>query len=298
MKINKTHKTYNPSYFQKEMSKEIYSHSKLSTFEQCPLKYKFKYIDKIQPITEETIESHLGKTVHSTLEWLYNQVKKGIIPSLDETIIFYSEEWTEKYSDKFLIVKSGLTEKDYYNKGIKFIIDYYFKHTPFSDNTIALEKRILFHLDNNKQFLIQGYVDRLVYSKENDEYEIHDYKTSSSMPTQEKIESDRQLSLYSLAIKNSYNHHKPVRQVWHYLAFNKLIEVRKSDELINKLKFQTLKLIEDIQSAKMFPAIISPLCHWCEFKPICPAWKNKNNPQDELWRSDKQINLVKFFKRD
>ena len=33
---------------------EIYSHSKLSTFEQCKLKYKYRYIDKIKPDVEQT----------------------------------------------------------------------------------------------------------------------------------------------------------------------------------------------------------------------------------------------------
>ena len=54
-----------------------YSHSKLCTFEQCPLKYKLRYIDKIKPVIEKTIESHLGKVVHGTLEWIYNSVKEN-----------------------------------------------------------------------------------------------------------------------------------------------------------------------------------------------------------------------------
>jgi len=52
-----------------------YSHSKLSTYEQCKLRYKLKYIDKIIPEVEKSIESHLGSVVHETLEWLYNSVK-------------------------------------------------------------------------------------------------------------------------------------------------------------------------------------------------------------------------------
>ena len=27
----------------------VYSHSRLSTFEQCPLKFKFRYIDYVEP---------------------------------------------------------------------------------------------------------------------------------------------------------------------------------------------------------------------------------------------------------
>ena len=55
----------------------VYSYSKLNTFKQCPLKFKFRYIDKIIPKIERTIEAHLGSVVHETLEWIYKQVKKA-----------------------------------------------------------------------------------------------------------------------------------------------------------------------------------------------------------------------------
>ena len=72
------------------MSK-YYSHSKIGTFEQCPLKFKFRYIDKI-PTEAITIEAHLGRIVHSTFEWLYTQVKeKENIPEIHEVISYYTK---------------------------------------------------------------------------------------------------------------------------------------------------------------------------------------------------------------
>ncbi len=52
-----------------------YSHSKLSTFEQCPIKFKYRYIDKIPVEFEKTIEAFLGEIVHEALEWLYTEIK-------------------------------------------------------------------------------------------------------------------------------------------------------------------------------------------------------------------------------
>ena len=99
-----------------------YSHSKLSTFEQCPLKFKYRYIDKIIPEIEKSIEAHLGTAVHDTLEWIYIEVKNGKVPTLDDAIVKYSESWQKDFSDKLVIVKQHLTAKDYYNKGVEFII--------------------------------------------------------------------------------------------------------------------------------------------------------------------------------
>ena len=39
----------------------IYSHSRLSTFEQCPFKFKLRYIDEIEPEIEKTIEAHFQR---------------------------------------------------------------------------------------------------------------------------------------------------------------------------------------------------------------------------------------------
>ena len=74
----------------------IYSHSRLSTFEQCPFKFKLKYIDKLKPDIEKTIESHLGSAVHETLEWVYNTIKqtKKFI-TISEIITYYAVKWQD-----------------------------------------------------------------------------------------------------------------------------------------------------------------------------------------------------------
>ncbi len=248
----------------------IYSHSKLSTFEQCPLKYKYKYIDKIKPLIEKTIEAHLGSSVHNALEWLYNNAQKKIIPTIDDIINYYINSWEQDYNDKILIVKEGLTAKDYFNKGVEFLMNYYSKYYPFKDGTIECEKRISIILEGDIK--IQGFIDRLVHNIETGEYEIHDYKTANSLPTREKIDEDRQLALYSIAIKEHYGKDKEVVLIWHYLAHNQKISSKRTNEQLEKLKKETLKLIKNIESAEKFPPNKSVLCHWCEYKSICPVW--------------------------
>lgn len=252
-----------------------YSHSKLSTFEQCRLKYKFRYIDKIKPEIEKTIESHLGEIVHETLEWLYKKVLENQTPTLDSTITFFSERWQKKYAPEILIVKKELTEKDYFSKGIQFILDYYAKHHPFNDNTLEIEKQIILKLGENKEHEIVGFIDRLAFNKETQEYEIHDYKTSNSFPSKEKIETDRQLALYSIAVKEFFGEDKKICLIWHYLNFDKKICSRRTKEQLEKLKNEILEIIKEIEFEREFQYSKSPLCDWCEFKSICTAWKNE-----------------------
>jgi hypothetical protein len=44
----------------------IYSHSRLETFETCPQKYNFRYIDEIAKLKEQTVEAFVGSRVHET----------------------------------------------------------------------------------------------------------------------------------------------------------------------------------------------------------------------------------------
>ncbi len=254
----------------------IYSHSKLSAFEQCPLKFKYKYIDKLPPDIEKTIEALLGTCVHNTLEWIYNKsLNNEKIPSIEETIKYYSEEWESEDSENIEIVKKDKTKKDYFNLGINFILNYYKKHYPFKDGTIECEKKVILEIDKENNHKIQGYIDRLVYNQETEEYEIHDYKTANSLPTKEKIETDRQLALYSIAIKEILNTEKNVSLIWHYLAHNKKIVSKRTFEELEKLKKDTLKLIHKIETTNHFPAKTSILCEWCEYKNTCPEYQNK-----------------------
>lgn len=272
----------------------IYSHSKISTFEQCRLKYKYRHIDKIKVI-ETTIEAFLGKTVHNTLEWLYTKVKQNKIPTIEEIINYYSNNWGENYKDSIKIVKENFTTKDYFNKGIKFLIDYYFKHKPFSDNTLEVEKRIIIDLNKDGKYKLQGYIDRLVHDLEKDQLEIHDYKTANSLPTKEKIENDRQLALYSIAIKELFGD-KNVLLIWHYLAHNQKIISQRTNEQLEKLKKEIIELIDKIESTTEFPPNKSILCNWCEYKSLCPIFTNQRK-LFEFQPQEKQSNQSDNFKK-
>jgi putative RecB family exonuclease len=255
----------------------IYSHSRLSTFEQCPFKFKLRYIDEIIPEIEASIEIHLGSIVHKTLEWLYTEVKNGNIPTIDKVIYYYAENWKKDYKNNMLIVKKQFSVKDYFNKGIRFLVDYYTKHKPFNDGTLETEKKITLNLDGAGKFKMRGYIDRLSYNTQTQEYSVHDYKTSNNLPTQEKIDSDRQLALYSIAVKELFGREKNVLLVWHYLAHNTRIHLRKTNEQLDQLKDKTIELIKKVESTINFPPNKTILCRWCEYQTMCSHFKKKHS---------------------
>ena len=274
----------------------VYSYSRISTFEKCPLKFRFRYIDKIIPEIEKTIEAHLGKTVHSALEHLYKYVQKGKILSVDDIIRYYSSVWEKDFTPDTIIVNHGLTEKDYFNKGIQFIVSYYTTHHPFPDNTIDIEKKIFLELEESGEYKIQGFIDRLVYNLKTGEYEIHDYKTANYPPSIETLKKDRQLALYSLAIKKLYGSDKEVNLIWHFLAHNKRVRLKKTNKELEELRIETLSTIKVIEATEDFPPKKSRLCDWCEYKSICPAWGNSNPKREKQHSLDDFPTIKKYIK--
>jgi len=247
----------------------IYSHSKLSTFEQCPLKFKFRYIDKIPPEIEQTIEGFLGGQVHDILQWVYDEAMQGRQFELDEVIKRFAENWNRDYNKDIKIVKNEFNAEHYFNKGIRFLVNYYLKHAPFKDNTINTEKRIVFNLDINGKYKVQGYIDRLVHDKDTNIFEIHDYKTSASMKSQEELDKDRQLALYSLGIREIFDNVSDVHLIWHFLDHNKKIVSRRTDKQLEELRQEIIQLINKIESTTEFPPQPGVLCDWCEFQNYC-----------------------------
>ena len=77
-----------------------------------------------------SIEAHLGKCVHNALEWLYKEQR---VPTIDELITYYATDWEENFQEDFVIVNKELTAKDYFNKGVEFLLNYYMQHKPFDD---------------------------------------------------------------------------------------------------------------------------------------------------------------------
>ncbi len=268
----------------------IYSHSKISTFENCPYQYKLKYIDKIKPEIQTTIEAFMGDLVHRTLEKLYKDKKFRRRVSKDILLKYYRELWEKEYSDDILVAKrdQGLTEENYRRMGLKFISDYYDKYKPFEEMRIlGLETQDKMTLPDGNQWHVR--IDKLGCDSEGN-YFVCDYKTNSRMKDQEEADSDRQLAMYSIWVKDKFEDVKSVKLVWYMLAFNKNVTSERTEEQLKKLQNEIVEKIKKIENAKEFPTNVTPLCNYCGFKSICPSFKH----QAEL----EKIKSVKKFKEN
>ncbi|MFC1889186.1 RecB family exonuclease [Thermodesulfobacteriota bacterium] len=261
----------------------MYSHSKISAFEQCPLKYKFSYIDRIRRETEP-IEFFLGSRAHDALEHLYKCKFTGRLLTEEETISDFESRWDRKWHEKIRINKAGFGPEHYREVARKCVAEYYRHYHPFDQATlIGTERRVVFSLDMEESHKFQGYIDRLDKAGDG-AWEIHDYKTSGSLPTQDDADRDRQLALYEIGIRGMHRDIEEVTLVWHYLRFDTEVRSTRTTAQLDALRETMIGLIEEIETSTAagdFPARESALCGWCEHQKICPLWSHKFPKEEE-----------------
>jgi putative RecB family exonuclease len=125
-----------------------FSHSKLTTYQRCPQKYKFRYVDEIPPPIR-SIELHLGDTVHQALEKLYANALLGKLDSSDEILAYFQAQWDEGYAPEMRIVRRGTTARTYLELGRQMLRAYHQRIYPFNQSTtLELEGKCSFPLSD------------------------------------------------------------------------------------------------------------------------------------------------------
>jgi putative RecB family exonuclease len=249
----------------------VYSNSKLRAFEQCPLQFRFRYLDRL-PSDLESIEAFTGKRAHETLEWLHGRVQEGAVPTLEETLGVYGTRWDASWHPLVHTVRRNMPPETYRRRGSRCVEHYYRGNWPFdADRTLALEAKIRFPLDPVTQ--VMGYIDRVAEAGDGTLL-VHDYKTGSYMPRREELVSDLQLAIYHLGAVRRWPEHGTPRLVWHFLTFGRKVTVALGDT-IERQRRELERRVAAVETAQAadgpWEASVSRLCDWCAYRPVCPA---------------------------
>ena len=268
----------------------VFSYSKMEVFKNCPLQYRYKYIEK--KYTQDTsIALELGSLCHYVLE------QKGKMIVSGETVDY------EKLND---ILMNGVTETDEKTKeellGVNQLKRKYFEVWHEADNASGasydekiklfdkvlhdemeetdwkptyFEKPFEFVWDN--KVILKGFIDRI--DTKDGQYRTVDYKTSKKVYEQSKLATSLQFGVYALAILNEFGV-LPIESEYRFILIDdKQYALTKGWE--NRLIKAMDKVFGDIEASEKKSVFVpkpSPLCHWCNF---C-----QTNPEATIYRNE------------
>ena len=268
----------------------VFSYSKMEVFKNCPLQYKYKYIEK-KYSQDTSIALELGSLCHYVLE------QKGKMIVSGETVDY------EKLND---ILMNGVTETDEKTKeellGVNQLKRKYFEVWHEADNASGasydekiklfdkvlhnemeetdwkptyFEKPFEFVWDN--KVILKGFIDRI--DTKDGQYRTVDYKTSKKVYEQSKLATSLQFGVYALAILNEFGV-LPIESEYRFILIDdKQYALTKGWE--NRLIKAMDKVFGDIEASEKKSVFVpkpSPLCHWCNF---C-----QTNPEATIYRNE------------
>jgi len=266
------------------------SHSRLSTYADCSLRYYFNYEEKV-PVIKTSLAREYGDAVHVGLEKFHKELKneKGT-PEIDFLVDAFDQSWENKVM--FSEIEISKTEFDSYRQmGITSLAQYYKenKGTEWFKPPIGVEYSFEIPIIDfstgeiiTEEFNLFGLID-LILQYENTLYLI-DHKTSRFKYSDYTISNSMQLTLYYYAlvylimtdqIKNPDNLKLGV-------GFN-LFQKTKSPKLFKYLTtrddgdlarlIETIKRVIDGMQKKIYiPNFGSQRCEYCDFREPCTMW--------------------------
>lgn len=268
----------------------VFSYSKLEVFKNCPLQYRYKYIEK-KYSQDTSIALELGSLCHYVLEQKGRMVaaeQKVDYDKLNNILLDGVSEVDEKTKEKLLGV-SQLKRKYFevwheadnasgasYDDKIKLFDQVLHKEMEDDEwEPIYFEKPFEFVWDN--KVILKGFIDRIDVKE--GEYRTVDYKTSKKVYEQSKLATSLQFGIYALAILNEFGV-LPIESKYRFILIDdeQYALTKGWEKRLIKALDKAFGDIEASENKKVFVPKPSPLCHWCNF---C-----QTNPEATIYRNE------------
>jgi putative RecB family exonuclease len=244
-----------------------FSFSRVKTFYQCPLRYRYRYLKGLKEVFR-SIESYLGTIVHDVLEWIYAEREQRESPSLEAALRLLADRWTAGFNDEITVIRNSDSADAYLITG-REMLERFYRSTFCRDRsqTIALEQRLNHTLSDDIVFT--GFADRIGRT-ETGRLFVVDYKTSKKEGDPSEFSEGLQAPLYAACAMRKNNEEEALAG-YHYLRHESTrwqsVDAARAGGLLDRFH----QLAREVSSATDFEPRPGLLCAWCGFNAVCPA---------------------------
>lgn len=230
------------------MKYKPYSYSKISTFNSCPRKFKFSYIDKIK-VPQNMDALIKGSTIHYCLENLnlpVNNYSEGVKNNI------------KKFPEVLSIVENFKNSE----LGKKYL--YNIEKKPIQEYKIGLNENMEPY-KYSKDALFYGIVDYICILKDStDKNLLHICDFKSGKYKEQNYQDYNQLLFYAIYFFEQYKVQK-IKITFIYVEHNLENELLLTIDNLENYKNILKNNINEIENAVEFQNNETVLCNWCPY---------------------------------
>ncbi len=261
------------------------SPARLSTFDDCPRRYRLAYLDRPTPQrTGPWAHSTLGAVVHNALRALFDLPVAKRTPQ--RGIALVAEHWKD----------AGFADDEQaarYRARAKGWVAEYVEDNDVSDDPVGLERWVSAPVSTTggrPTMIIEGRADRI--DQRGGELVIVDYKTGRRAPGEHEARASQALAMYAVAATRTLR--MPCTKVeLHHLPSGTIAAAEHTPETLKRHLERAEETAGDLRLAAdtldaggdgdtLFPARPDRRCAWCDFRPSCVAGQ-QTAPAAQPW---------------
>lgn len=229
----------------------------MGTFEKCPKKYHYHYIEKPDIPKQDWSHLEFGKCAHKVLELFHQDLLINVREPKEYAEVMKNSfrEGLKEFNLEILrdeLPDLKKTLQSYLNKisseGLPEVIH----------NELEFSYKI-------EEYVVRGFIDRIDKVGPG-HYRIVDYKTNKNP----KYLNNFQLLLYAIAVKGKYPDVEKMDGMYILLKHDcKSLPYQFTDEDYIKTIEKIKTIGHSIDTKQEWEKKPSPLCNWCDYQSIC-----------------------------
>jgi RecB family exonuclease len=239
------------------------SFSRVETYQQCPLKFRFGYVDQLPALPGPALS--WGRSIHAALERWWDQ-KLPEPPPVEVLLQALYEGWDDSGF-------AGMAREEklrWYAYAQDVLRRHHARYAPVYTPAVACEA--WFELDLGDGVAVVGSIDHVARTPSGG-IGIVDWKTNRRAKTRKHVQSSLQLAIYALAAVELWG------QEPEWVALDFVVPgVRVSVARSQIQRDRAVAAIRDVAAAvraEVFTPRPSRLCAWCDYRSECPAYEGE-----------------------
>lgn len=243
----------------------IFSVSRINLFDQCPLQWKFHYLDKIPE--SSTPEAQIGSAVHTAIE---NYIKQSLNGKRKLSVNELVAEATSTVSNSEILGQVN-----------RIFQDFLLTHEFNGRKILGVEENISQDIGKYK---FRGRLDLIEI--DGSIVTVTDWKSGRRIFSQSECNNSLQASAYALLLHKEYPNLRGIERFlckFDFLRHNQIIETNRTPRDLKLVESYLVKKMDTITDAVKkgdFPPRPSHLCEWCGYASRCPIDIKASSPEE------------------